>query len=414
MGLNFSPSETSWFIGTFAVLHFLLVSVAGLAPLTIYLMEGYALKRNNTFLPKIGKQLLTIVLELAAVGGILGSGVVVVLVALRSQPITLTVNIFFWLLVLQLVSFIAGLAFQFAYYFSWDTTNKRHRLWGLLGALFPLIPFIVFSAAVSFLSTPGQWPQTGNIWHAVFNPSYLVSLLHRIGAGLSLLGVLIIMLNIFRRNKADGEQREYYEYAVRFGGKLAMRALEAQVVIGILRIFVMPNDAQKMIMGGELTVIWILGIVAGIVAWLFLFFIGRKDKRKSALVFLSAAFIPVMIASALMGVTRSRSRGEFSMRDIMTRSDEILTLPPNYQVAAVPDGATIYSQNCGACHPGLAGDAPTLAKQRHPDPTQLANFLGNPAALGIAMPPYQGNDEELKSLVSFLLDIPIEDVVINP
>ena len=70
MGLNFSPTASSWFIGTFAVLHFILVSIAGLAPLTIFLMEGYAIKKDKPYLRRTGKQLLTIVLELAAAGGI--------------------------------------------------------------------------------------------------------------------------------------------------------------------------------------------------------------------------------------------------------------------------------------------------------------------------------------------------------
>lgn len=413
MGLNFSPAAGSWFIGTFAILHFLVVSIAGLAPLTIYLMEGYGLKHNKPYLRKIGKQLLTIVIELAAVGGILGSAVVVALVGLRSPVMTLVVNIFFWFLVSQLVCFIAGLGFQFAYYFTWEPMTKNHRLWGVFAFIFPLIPFIVFSAAVSFLSTPGQWPITGNVWQAVFNPSYVVSLLHRAGAGISLLGVLIIALNVFRRNKATGAEKEDYTAAVRFGGKLALRALEIQIVLGVLRILVMPKEAQKMIMGGNLTLIWVLGIVAGLVGWVFLFFVGRKDQKRSGFVYLGAAMIPVIIAVGLMGVTRSKSRGEFSIREVMTRTNEIIKLPPNYELASVPDGATIYSQICGACHPGLAGDAPTLARQRHPDPQDLATFLGDPSVKGIPMPPYKGTDEEIKALISFLLDIPLDKVQIT-
>ena len=82
-----------------------------------------------------------------------------------------------------------------------------------------------------------------------------------------------------------------------------------------------------------------------------------------------------------MSVTRSKSRGEFSIRDVMTRTGEIVNIPANYQEASVPDGATIYAQTCGACHPGLAGDAPTKAKQRHPDPQNLATFLRDPSAI---------------------------------
>lgn len=405
-----SATASSWFIGSFAILHFLIVSVAGLAPLTIYLMEGVAVRKNKPYLRKLGKQLLTIVLELAAVGGILGSGLVVSLIGLRPAVITLIFNIFFWAIMLQLVCYITGFAFQFAYYFTWDSQSPRHRVWGLLGAIFPLIPFIVFSAAIAFLSTPGQWPVTGNIWHAVFNPTFLVSLLHRIGAGISLLGVLIIILHVFKQRKSEGEEKAYHADSVKFGTMLAIRSLEAQVVIGIIRTFLVPPDGMKLIMGGPLTWVWVLGIVAGLAAWAALFFTSRKPKMPSGSVYLAAVMVPIILSVAFMSVTRSKSRGEFSIRDVMTRSDTVLALPARYQASDVPDGAVIYAESCGACHPGLVGDAPALAQARHPDPVELAVFLRDPSALKIAMPPYTGNQEEMAALISFLLEIPLEDV----
>ncbi len=407
------PTTSSWFIGSFAILHFLIVSVAGLAPLTVYIMEGIAIKRNKPHLRKLGKQLITIVLELAAVGGILGSGVVVSLIGLRPAVITLVFNIFFWLIVLQLVSFIAGLAFQFAYYFTWDKNSPRHRLWGLLGSIFPLIPFVVFSAAIAFLSTPGLWPQTGNIWHAVFNPGMLVSLLHRMGAGISLLGVLIIVLHVFKQKKSQGEERSYHAESVRFGTMLAIRSLEAQVLIGIIRTFLVPPDELKMLMGGSLTWIWVLGIVTGLLAWGALFYASRRPNIPSGSVYLAAVIVPVVLAVGLMSVTRSKARGEFSIREVMTRTDTILALPSRYLASDVPDGAAIYAESCGACHPGLVGDAPTLAQARHPDPADLAVFLRDPSAIKIPMPPYTGDQDEITALISFLLDIPLEDVKLD-
>lgn len=407
-----SAASSSWIIGSFAVVHFLIVSVAGLAPLTLYLMEGAAIKKNNPHLKKLAKQLLTIVLELAAVGGILGSGLVVALIGLRPHVITLIMNLFFWFIVLQLVAFIAGLSFQFAHYFTWDKDSPRHRLWGLFGAILPLVPFIVFTAGISFLSTPGKWVETGNILHAVFNPTTIVSLLHRIGSGVSVLGILLVILHVFQIRKTDGEEKAYHEYSVKFGTKLALRALEAQVVIGIIRIFVMHPEGMKMIMGGSLTWVWMIGIAAGIIAWLVLFLSSRKKDGQNIKLYASVALAAVVLAVGLMSVTRSKSRGDFSIRDVMTRSDEIVALPANYQVSDAPDGGTIFAESCGACHPGLAGDALALAKANRSDPDDLAAFLVDPSKGGIAMPPFTGSSEALTALVSYMLDIPIEDLAI--
>ncbi len=280
MGPSFSASTNSWIIGSIAVLHFLVVSIAGLGPLIVYLMEGAALKKQNPVSKKLGKQILTIVVELAAVSGILGSAVVVALVGLRPMPITLVFNIFFWFIFVQLICFIAGLSFVFAYYFSWNSDRKNHRLWGLLASIFPLIPYVVFSAAVSFITTPGQWPLGGNVWQAVFNPSMLVSLIHRAGAGVSLLGVLIIALHIFKVKRAKPEEQSYHQYALQFGTKMTLRALELQVVIGIARYFFVPAEGRKLIFGGSSTAIWVIGIVAGLVACWFYFSTTAKKIRR--------------------------------------------------------------------------------------------------------------------------------------
>lgn len=413
MGPSFSASTNSWFIGSFAVIHFLIVSIAGLGPLVIYLMEGSALKNKNTSLQKLGKQLLTIVLELAASGGILGSGVVIALVGLRPMPITLVFNIFFWFIVFQLVCFIAGLSFTFAYYFSWEKQTKNHRTWGLWASIFPLIPYIVFSAAVSFITTPGNWPVSGNVWQAVFNPSMIVSLLHRAGAGISLLGVLIIVLHIFKVKRSESEEKSYHQYAVKFGSKMALRALEAQVVIGIVRYFFVSEEGKKLISGGSLTAIWSIGIVAGIVAWAFLFFSTRKKELTNGATFFMVALIPVVLSVSLMGITRSKERGEFSIRDVMTRDDKLVTLPAAYQVSEKPTGESIFNENCGACHPGLAGDAFALAKKLHPEPQELATYLRDPSAYKKAMPPYNGSLDEMKALVAYLLELSVDQVVIE-
>lgn len=413
MGPTFSATGNSWFIGSFAVIHFLIVSIAGLGPLVVYLMEGRALKKQNTNLRKLGKQILTIILELAAAGGILGSGVVVALVGLRPMPITLVFNIFFWFIVSQLICFIAGLSFTFAYYFSWDKQTKNHRLWGVFASIFPLVPYIVFSAAVSFITTPGQWPITGNVWQAVFNPSMIISLLHRAGAGVSLLGVLIMALHIARVKKGGADEQIFHASALQFGAKLAMRALEIQVVIGIGRYFFVSTEGKKLISGGSSTLIWVIGIVTGLVAWLFLFLNGRQKKTPHQLSFYIAVLVPVLFSVALMGVVRAKERGQFSIRDVVTREDELVTLPAAFKVSDSPDGATIFKDNCGACHPGLAGDAIQLAQQRHPIPSELATYLRDPSAYKKSMPPYTGSDESLKAVIAYVLDIPIDQVEIK-
>jgi mono/diheme cytochrome c family protein/uncharacterized membrane protein len=406
--------SNNWFIGVIALLHFALVSMGGLAPLTIYLIEGAGIRRDNPHLRRLAKEFLTLALEIQVLGGILGSGLVVALIGLRPQVLTLVVNIFFWLLVLQLFCFIGGLAFLFAYYFTWGKPASRHRLWGVIGAILAVVPYVVFSAAAGFINNPGGWPESGNIWAAVFNPVTVPALLHRAAAGLSLIGGLLMAIHALRRRKKADEERAYHDFVVEFAAKLTMRALEVQVVIGIVRIFVMRPEGQRMIMGGSLTGIWIAGIIFGLLAWLLLLFATRLRPAIRSTSVMLLVLVLVLASAWAMGITRSRERGDFSMAEIMKRNDEIVTLPPAYLAAETPAGEAIFASNCGGCHPGAAGDALALSRQRHPDPVELAAFLQDPGSAGVAMPPYSGSNEELTALVAYLLDAPADQVALAP
>jgi mono/diheme cytochrome c family protein len=403
----------AWFIGLVALLHFALVSMGGLAPLVIYLAEGSARKRGNAHLNRLIHEFLTLALEIQVVGGILGSGIVVALIGLRPQVLTLVVNLFFWFVVLQLFAFIIGLGFLFAYYFTWSKAQSRHRLWGLIGAILLLVPYVVFSAAAGFLNNPGSWPESGSLWAAVFNPVTVPSLLHRAAAGLSMIGVLIVAIYALRRRGKTGEERAYLDYAVGWGSRLALHALEAQVILGVVRILVMRPEGQRMIMGGSLTGLWIAGIVLGVAAWVFL----RVSRRRPALQardVIALAIVPVLGSLWLMGATRSLERGEFSIAGVMDRQDEIVQLPESYQVADEVSGEMVFQTGCGGCHPGAAGDALALARERHPDPASLAAFLRDPASAGVAMPPFGGSGDELTGLVAYLLDLPVDEVALGP
>lgn len=408
---SISPSGASWLIGLMAVLHFTLVSVGGLGPLTVYLMETVALRKGWPNLAHMARHYLTLALEIGVTGAVLGSGVVVMLIGLRPQVITLIFNIFFWFLVLQLFCFIGGIAFQFAYYFTFEKTPSRHRLWGLVGAILPLVPFTVFSAAVAFLSTPGAWPQTGNVWAAVFNPGMLVSLLHRLAAGASLTGALLMAIHAMQRRGKSGADLEYHSQALDWAAWIARRGLEAQLVVGILRVLVMGNESRQGLFSGVVLVYFVIGIAAGIVAYAYLFLRQRGPRLPSSVpAVLLLALLPVLLTVWMMSLTRSLNRGSFSIVGVMDRMGNIAQLPARYQVADVPSGEAIFGESCGACHPGLAGDAKVKAQQRHPDPAELSTFLRDPGAYNIAMPPYSGGDLETRALVSYLLDIPLEEV----
>jgi len=398
--INIPIIGNAWLVGIFALIHFALVSMGGLAPLVIYLAEGAAIKKGDERLRRLAKEFLVLVLEIAVIGGIFGSGTVVALIGLYPQVVTFIVNLFFWFLVLQLFAYIAGLGFGFAYYFTWDKPEGRHRLWGLLAAILPLVPFIVFTAGTSFINNPGAWPRTGNILLAVFNPVTVPSLLHRAAAGLALIGALLVFLHLYRGRNKTGEERKYHDYAVSWAARLAAYALAAQVVLGILRFLVVRPEGRGMLLGSLLAP-WLLGILMGMVALILFYTRGQATFQAQGILMLAALL--VLGSVWFMGTTKALERGDFAIVRVMDKQGELVEVPAAYRGPMPGTGEAVFNTNCASCHPGLAGDAKSKARSRYPDPDKLADFLRNPSAYNISMPPFTGSDAELEALVSYLL-----------
>jgi len=385
--------------------HILLVSIAGTGPLVAYVIEGVGSRRGDERHKRVAKALVTSVLELAVVGGILGSGVVVVLVGLYPPAITMLANIFFWFLVLQLVCFIAGLAFLFAYYYTFGKPDSRHRIWGLVAAILPLIVKVVFSAGVGFTNNPGSWPESGSIWAAVFNPMTVPMLLHRLLAGVSLVGFFIVGYALWRARRAkEEEEHSYARFTLQLGVRLALWSTIAQIIPGLLILFVgLPPEGRAAVLG-TLLLPWVLALVLGLVALLLLYlFAGRPEKGPYGSPLLWLAVICIVVTTGLMGYVRSQARGSDMMFRVLDEEGELQEVPEVYLQPPV-SGEAVFKANCSACHPGLAGDAVSKARSRHPDPADLVGFLRDPGATaGVAMPPFSGSEEELSVLLSYLL-----------
>ena len=262
-----------------------------------------------------------------------------------------------------------------------------------------------------FINNPGSWPQEGGTINAFLNPVFFPSLLHRMGAGVALIGVLIIILNLIPAWRKNDDQAEYHLYAIKWSTKLITAALLIQIPIGIIRIFAVRPEGQAMLMGGELTPIWLAGILAGLVPLVFIYFLNQIGLKLSPGSTVVLIIVPVFLAVWLMGITRSLERKTFSIAGVIDKQGQVVSFPAQIQEAGGSSGKPLFDRNCGGCHPGLAGNAAEKAKTRHPDPADLQKFLRDPRGqANVAMPPFVGTDEEIYLIISYLLDIPLDQI----
>ena len=68
-------------------------------------------------------------------------------------------------------------------------SHETHRKFGLAYAVFSFLSLFVINGIVSFMLTPGYWPQTRNFWDGFFNPTFWPALVFRFLLCLALAGV---------------------------------------------------------------------------------------------------------------------------------------------------------------------------------------------------------------------------------
>ena len=209
---------------------------------------------------------------------------------------------------------------------------------GSIGAVLPFLPYVVFSSMAGFINNPGSWPQEGGTINAFLNPVTFPSLLHRMGAGVALIGVLIIILNLIPALRKTGDEAEYHRYAIKWSTRLITAALLVQIPLGIFRIFAVLPEGQAMLMGGELTPIWVAGILAGMIPLVFIYLLNQIGLKLGPWSTLALIIVPVLMAVWLMGITRSLERKTFSIAGVIDRQGQVVSFPAQIQEAGGSSG----------------------------------------------------------------------------
>jgi MFS family permease len=392
------PFSSSVALGVVALIHITLVTLALTGPLVAVATEYLGLRRQDARYDALAKRLTQILIEATVIGGIFGSAIVVLLLGFYPILIATLFNIFFWLLVLQLLAgYLINLLFMTLYLLRWERMKDRRRAHMALGIVAAIAPFLVatvFNAAVTFMGTPGLWPTSGRMWHAVLNPTFGASFLHRVFASLALVGALIVAQALWRKRAAPDPRN----VEIRYGSRLAVVATALQVIPGLWYYFALPPSSREVLWMGIYGV-WIGGILAGLLALAFFAIYGLATHERVATSGLWAAIGLTVLSVWLMGWTRSATRGNDLIAGVMSSEQKMLVTPSS--LIAPADAQALFAKNCGMCHPGLAGDAISKSRKYQTD-KELRSFLEDPASRGVAMPPVQLPETEMNSLIRYL------------
>ncbi len=171
----------------------------------------------------------------------------------------------FWFSVIPLV--IIGYYGTYLLKFKWDrVSNQRVLVTGVVSVIFMVIAFF-FVNNMTLMLRPEQWyehyfksPSTGtlNWWDIQIYPRYL----HIFLGALAVTGVWTMIIGI--RGKTG--DREWSEWAVKYGSKVFFYTTMINIVIGFLFMFANPKRVWMIFMGQNklATLLFILSLVVAV------------------------------------------------------------------------------------------------------------------------------------------------------
>src|SRR3989304_2212617 len=94
-------------------------------------------------------------------------------IGLVTPPATSTlIHLFVWVWAMEWVAFLTEIAAAFVYYYGWERLAPRtHQAVGWIYAGAAWLSLLQINGILTFMLTPGRWPETGSLTSAFFHPT---------------------------------------------------------------------------------------------------------------------------------------------------------------------------------------------------------------------------------------------------
>jgi len=182
-------------IAAIAIVHVFVSHFAVGGGLFLVLAERKARREGDAGLLEYVRQhsrffvLLTLVF-----GAITGVGIWFVIGLVHPQATSALINTFVWAWAIEWTFFVVEIAAAMVYYYGWDRLSPRtHLVVGWIYFANAWLSLAVINGILTFMLTPGTWPQTHDVWAAFFNPTYWPGLVARTFATMGLAGLYALL-----------------------------------------------------------------------------------------------------------------------------------------------------------------------------------------------------------------------------
>lgn len=405
-------------IAAIAIFHVVIAHFAVGAGFLNVLTEQKARRTKDATLLLFVKDNSIFLIYLAFVAGaVSGVGIWLSIGLVSPEGTTFLIRLFLWVWAMEWLFFLVELASGYVYYFTWDRISARaHLVVGWIYAISAFMSLVLINGILTFMLTPGAWLQTGSLWDAWYNPSFLPSLCIRTVSALALAGIFVAMLASRTKKYDRAERTKIVAWGARF-----MLPLALMPIFAIWYFDRIPAAARDLAMGGAIamTAMFAFGVITSFLVAVYAFF-GMLKKARD-INFETAALLAAIafISTASMEFVREGIRKPYLITDIMYSNGILVVDVPRLNESGVlpnakwvvPDtvkysgliaqGEALYRLECLRCHEvnGYNGMTPLVRDWNN---TLIQTTLNHLDEIKGFMPPFIGSEAEKQALAEYL------------
>ena len=226
------------FIALIAVLHVFISHFAVGGGLFLVVTERRARRQgDDALLAYVRRHSRFFVLLTLVLGAITGVAIWFTIGLVHPQGTASLIQIWVWVWAIEWTFFLTEIAAAMVYYYGWDRPSARlHMAVGWIYVVSAWLSLVVINGILTYMLTPGVWPQTRGFWDAFFNETYWPALVARTFVAVGLAGL----------------------YAIWTAAWLPDAALKARIARDAARRWVLP-----MAVAIPLSLVWYLRAAAG-------------------------------------------------------------------------------------------------------------------------------------------------------
>ncbi|MFW6005611.1 MAG: cytochrome ubiquinol oxidase subunit I [Desulfonatronovibrionaceae bacterium] len=228
-----------------AVLHVFVAHFAIGGGLFLVLTEKKGYRENSPaileYTRKHAKFFMLLTLVFGAVSGV-GIWFTISLISPAATSRLIHTFVYFW--AIEWVFFMTEIVAVFVYFYTFNKMRRdRHLLVGWIYFVSAWFSLFMINGIIAFMLSPGDWLETGNVWHAFFNPTFWPALFFRTFIALMLAGLFGFVTSSWIK---DSQLREKM---VRYCARWLLLPFVFLILSGLWYLSAVPEGAREMITG---------------------------------------------------------------------------------------------------------------------------------------------------------------------